>query len=133
MSALLATDRVIPVAHNTTFDALRDINPLLAARSRLTTGDLPLDDVAKKVAAAAVAEGDCLSSATPRAPPRQIHRDLGTTSAHAAGRVAGFGWWSGYDLLSRARRADIKEHHFSAAVTGRSRVLLRSGESPQVA
>lgn len=57
LSALLATDRVIPVAHNTTFDALRDVSPLLAARSGLTVGDLSLDDVAKKVAAAAAAEG----------------------------------------------------------------------------
>lgn len=58
LSALLATDRVIPVAHDTTFDDLRDISPLLAARSGLTTGDLSMDDVAKKVAAAAAAEGD---------------------------------------------------------------------------
>jgi hypothetical protein len=29
-SALLATDRVIPVAHGTTFEALRDVSPLLA-------------------------------------------------------------------------------------------------------
>ena len=57
LSALIATDRVIPVAHDTTFDALRDISPLLAARSGLTIGDLSMDDVAKKVAAAAAAEG----------------------------------------------------------------------------
>lgn len=57
LSALLATDRVIPVAHNTTFDALRDISPLLAARSGLTTGDTSMSDVAKKVAGAAAAEG----------------------------------------------------------------------------
>lgn len=57
LSALLATDRVIPVAHNTDFDALRDVSPLLAARSGLTVGaHLSLDDVAKKVAAAAAAE-----------------------------------------------------------------------------
>jgi hypothetical protein len=37
-SVLLATDRVIPVAHGTTFDALRDVSPMLAARSGLTTG-----------------------------------------------------------------------------------------------
>lgn len=59
LSALLATDRVIPVAHGTTFDALRDVSPLLAARSGLTTGDyLSMRDVATKVAAAAAAEGD---------------------------------------------------------------------------
>lgn len=59
LSALLATDRVIPVAHSTTFDVLRDVSPLLAARSGLTTGDdLSMQEVATKVAAAAAAEGD---------------------------------------------------------------------------
>jgi hypothetical protein len=57
-SALLATDRVIPVAHGTTFDALRDVSPLLAARSGLSTGDSSMRDVATKVAAAAAAEDD---------------------------------------------------------------------------
>lgn len=56
LSALLATDRVIPVAHGTTFDALRDVSPLLAARSGLSTGDSSMRDVATKVAAAAAAE-----------------------------------------------------------------------------
>ena len=58
LSALLATDRVIPVAHDTTFDALRDVSPLLAARSGLSTGDSSMRDVATKVAAAAAAEYD---------------------------------------------------------------------------
>ena len=59
LSALLATDRVIPVAHGTTFDILRDVSPLLAARSGLTTGEnLSMRDVATKVAAAAAAEID---------------------------------------------------------------------------
>jgi hypothetical protein len=49
---------VIPVACDTTFEALRDVSPLLAARSGLTIGDLSMDDVAKKVAAAAAADGD---------------------------------------------------------------------------
>lgn len=51
LSALLATDRVIPIAHGTTFEALRDVSPLLAARSGLTTGDpSSLADVAAKIA-----------------------------------------------------------------------------------
>lgn len=58
LSALLATDRVIPVAHGTTFDALRDISPLLAARSGLSTADSSMRDVATKVAASAAAAGD---------------------------------------------------------------------------
>lgn len=58
LAALLATDRVIPVAHGTDFDALRDVSPLLGARSGLTTGeDLSLDEAAKKIAAAAAVEG----------------------------------------------------------------------------
>lgn len=50
LSALLATDRVIPVAHGTTFEALRDVSPLLAARSGLNTADSSLADVAAMVA-----------------------------------------------------------------------------------
>ncbi len=58
LAALLATERVIPVAHGTDFDAVRDISPLLGARSGLTTGAaLSLEDVAKKVAAATAAAG----------------------------------------------------------------------------
>jgi len=56
LSALLATDRVIPVAHNTTFEALRDVSPMLAARSGLSTGESSMRDVASKIAAAAAAE-----------------------------------------------------------------------------
>lgn len=50
LSALLATDRVIPVAHGTTFDALRDFSPLLGARSGLSTEASSLEDVAAKIA-----------------------------------------------------------------------------------
>ncbi|MBT0567687.1 toll/interleukin-1 receptor domain-containing protein [Williamsia sp. CHRR-6] len=57
LSALLSTDRVIPVAHDTTFDALRDISPLLAARSGLTTGSLSMKQVAQKIAVATAAAG----------------------------------------------------------------------------
>jgi hypothetical protein len=57
LSALLFTDRVIPVAHGTTFEALRDVSPLLAARSGLTIDDgLSMRDAAQKVAAVAAAE-----------------------------------------------------------------------------
>ena len=48
LSALLATDRVIPVAHGTTFDALRDVSPLLASRSGLDTAESSLEEVAAK-------------------------------------------------------------------------------------
>jgi hypothetical protein len=50
LSALLATDRVIPVVHGTTFEALRDVSPLLASRSGLSTEGSSLEEVAAKVA-----------------------------------------------------------------------------------
>ena len=50
LSALLFTDRVIPVAHGTTFEDLRKVNPLLASRSGLTTDGVSLELVATKVA-----------------------------------------------------------------------------------
>lgn len=51
LSALLATDRVIPIVHGTTFDELRRVSPLLAARSGLDTAHYSsLDEVATKIA-----------------------------------------------------------------------------------
>jgi TIR domain len=50
LSVLLATNRVIPVAHGTTFEALRDVSPMLASRAGLDTADSSLEDVATKVA-----------------------------------------------------------------------------------
>lgn len=55
LSVLLHTDRVIPVAHGTTFETLRDVSPMLASRSGLDTAESSLQDVAAKVAAAAAA------------------------------------------------------------------------------
>lgn len=55
---LLATDRVIPVAHGPTFEALREVSPMLASRSGLDTAESSLADVAAKIAAAAAALAD---------------------------------------------------------------------------
>lgn len=55
LSVLLASGRVIPVAHGTTFDALRDVSPMLASHSGLDTAESSLEDVAAKIAAAAAA------------------------------------------------------------------------------
>jgi len=49
LSALLATERVIPVAHETTFDTVRDTSPLLGARAGLTSAG-SLDSIAAKIA-----------------------------------------------------------------------------------
>jgi hypothetical protein len=55
LSVLLASGRVIPVAHGTTFEALRNVSPMLASHSGLDTAHSSLADVAAKVAAAAAA------------------------------------------------------------------------------
>jgi hypothetical protein len=52
LSALLATDRVIPVIDGTTFEALRDESPLLASRSGLSTRENTLEQIAVKIAEA---------------------------------------------------------------------------------
>jgi hypothetical protein len=54
LSALLATDRVIPIVHGVTFEELRDVSPLLAARSGLDTAESSLEDVATKLADVAI-------------------------------------------------------------------------------
>jgi hypothetical protein len=56
LSALLATDRVIPVTHETTFETLRNVSPLLASRSGLSTNESSLEDVAAKIADTVLAE-----------------------------------------------------------------------------
>ncbi len=43
LSALLATDRVIPVVHGLTYEELREESPLLASRSGLSTGEDTLE------------------------------------------------------------------------------------------
>ncbi len=50
LSALLAKDRLIPIVHNTTYDALRDVSPLLGSRSGLDTNEDSMDVIATKLA-----------------------------------------------------------------------------------
>jgi len=50
LSALLARDLLVPVVHNTTYEALRDVSPLLGSRSGLSTAENPMADVAAKLA-----------------------------------------------------------------------------------
>ena len=50
LSALLAKDRLVPIVHNTTYDALRDVSPLLGSRSGLDTSEESMDDIAAKLA-----------------------------------------------------------------------------------
>ena len=50
LSVLLATDRLIPIVHGTTYDALREVSPLLASRSGLDTSEESIGDIAAKLA-----------------------------------------------------------------------------------
>ncbi|MER8672983.1 toll/interleukin-1 receptor domain-containing protein [Mesorhizobium sp. M0037] len=50
LSALLATDQLVPIIHNTTYEALRNVSPLLASRNGLSTGENSMAEVAAKLA-----------------------------------------------------------------------------------
>jgi len=50
LSALLATEQLVPIVHNTTYEALRNVSPLLASRSGLSTDEDPMTVVADKLA-----------------------------------------------------------------------------------
>lgn len=50
LSALLARDLLVPIVHNTTYKALRDVSPLLGSRSGLSTAEEPMANVAAKLA-----------------------------------------------------------------------------------
>ena len=50
LSVLLARELLVPVVHDTTYEALRDVSPMLGSRSGLSTAEETLDDVAVKLA-----------------------------------------------------------------------------------
>jgi hypothetical protein len=50
LSALLARDLLVPILHDTTYEALRDVSPLLGSRSGLSTAEESMADVAAKLA-----------------------------------------------------------------------------------
>lgn len=50
LSALLARDLLVPIVHNTTFEDLREVSPLLGSRSGLSTLEESMEDVAAKLA-----------------------------------------------------------------------------------
>ena len=50
LSALLARERLVPIVHETTYEALREVSPLLASRSGLNTAEEPMADAAAKLA-----------------------------------------------------------------------------------
>ena len=64
LSALLARNLLVPVVHDTTYDDLRDVSPLLGSRSGLDTSEDSMIDVAEKLAELVTVD-DCTSSEAP--------------------------------------------------------------------
>jgi len=56
LSALLARDQLVPIVHNTTYEALREVSPLLASRTGLSTAEEPIADVAARLAELVILE-----------------------------------------------------------------------------
>ena len=50
LSTLLARDLLVPIVYDTTYEALRDVSPLLGSRSGLSTTETPMTVVAIKLA-----------------------------------------------------------------------------------
>ena len=50
LSTLLAGNQLIPIVHNTSYDALRNISPMLASRTGLDTSEDSMKIVAEKIA-----------------------------------------------------------------------------------
>lgn len=61
LSALLARDLLVPIIHDTTYDALRDVSPLLGSRSGLDTAEDSLDDIATKLAELVTVDDDLVA------------------------------------------------------------------------
>ena len=49
LSVLLARDLLVPIMHGTTYDALRDVSPLLGSRNGLDTAEDTMEDIAIKI------------------------------------------------------------------------------------
>ena len=50
LSTLLAGNQLVPIVHNTTYTALRNVSPMLASRTGLDTAEDSLAGVAAKIA-----------------------------------------------------------------------------------
>lgn len=49
LSALLHRDQLVPIVHQTTYEKLRDVSPLLGSRSGLSTTEDSMDEIATKL------------------------------------------------------------------------------------
>lgn len=58
LSVLLARDQLVPIVHNTSYEALREVSPMLASRTGLSTSEESISDVAAKIAELVVLESN---------------------------------------------------------------------------
>lgn len=49
LSALLARELLVPIVHDTTYEELREVSPLLGSRSGLSTADDTMEEIATKI------------------------------------------------------------------------------------
>lgn len=56
LSVLLARDLLVLIVHNTTYEALRNVSPMLGSRSGLSTSEETMKDIAAKLAELVVIE-----------------------------------------------------------------------------
>lgn len=59
LSALLARDQLVPIVHNTTYEALREVSPLLASRTGLNSTEETIAEIAAKLAELVALEPTC--------------------------------------------------------------------------
>lgn len=59
LSALLHRNQLVPLVHNTTYEALREISPLLGSRSGLDTAEESMSDIAIKLAELVSVDTSC--------------------------------------------------------------------------
>jgi hypothetical protein len=55
LSALLARDQLVPIVHETTFEDLREVSPMLASRSGLNTAEDSMANIVSQLAELAAA------------------------------------------------------------------------------
>ncbi|UIN21194.1 toll/interleukin-1 receptor domain-containing protein [Herbaspirillum frisingense] len=58
LSVLLARNQLVPIVHNTSYEALRNVSPMLASRSGLDTSEESMEVVAKKIAELVAVQAD---------------------------------------------------------------------------
>lgn len=67
LSELLARDQLTPVVHETTYDELRRVSPLLGSRHGLNTAEDSMADIATKIAELVAVEDDDRAAPLPSA------------------------------------------------------------------